>query len=124
MFDVGFSELIMIALVSLLVIGPERLPKVARVVGFWLGKMRAISANLKAEIHQELELEEMKQMMQKQQSLFEQQMREQQSQLHTVENDIEHLSDLAHSAVENPPQASFTKEGSEVQLSKSNDAAR
>jgi sec-independent protein translocase protein TatB len=100
MFDVGFSELLMIGLVSLLVIGPERLPKVARVVGFWLGKMRAISANLRAEIHHELQLEEMKQIMQEQQALFEQQMREQQKQLHAVENDIEHLSDLAHSNAE------------------------
>jgi sec-independent protein translocase protein TatB len=100
MFDVGFSELLMIGLVSLLVIGPERLPKVARVAGFWLGKMRAISTNIRAEIHHELQLEEMKQIMQEQQALFEQQMREQQMQLHAVENDIEHLSDLAHSNAE------------------------
>ena len=38
MFDVGFSELVMVGLVSLLVIGPERLPKVARVAGFGLAK--------------------------------------------------------------------------------------
>jgi sec-independent protein translocase protein TatB len=124
MFDVGFSELLMIGLVSLLVIGPERLPKVARVVGFWLGKMRAISANLRAEIHHELQLEEMKQIMQEQQALFEQQMREQQHQFHAVENDLEHLSDLEHSAVENPPEPSLVKEGSEVQLTKSADEAR
>jgi sec-independent protein translocase protein TatB len=100
MFDVGFSELLMIGLVSLLVIGPERLPKVARVAGLWLGRMRAISANIRAEIHHELELEEMKQIMQEQQALFEQQMREQQIKLHAVENDIEQLSDLAHSNAE------------------------
>ena len=35
MFDIGFSELVMIGLVSLIVIGPERLPKVARLAGFW-----------------------------------------------------------------------------------------
>jgi sec-independent protein translocase protein TatB len=102
MFDVGFSELLMIGLVSLLVIGPERLPKVARVAGFWLGKIRAISANLKAEIHHELELEEMKQIMQQQQTLFEQRMREQKMQLHAVENDLEHLSDLEHSVTPPP----------------------
>jgi sec-independent protein translocase protein TatB len=96
MFDVGFSELVMVALVSLLVIGPERLPKVARVAGLWLGKIRAVSAGLKAEIHRELELEEMQQMMQQQQKLFEQQMLEQQRQLHAVKDDIEHLADLEH----------------------------
>ena len=47
MFDIGFSELVMIGLVSLIVIGPERLPKVARIVGFWLGKSRAMIANVK-----------------------------------------------------------------------------
>ena len=86
MFEIGFSELCMIGLVSLLVIGPERLPKVARVVGFWLGKARAISANLKAEISHELQVEEMKQLME-----------QQKAQLQAVENDAEHLFDLTHS---------------------------
>jgi sec-independent protein translocase protein TatB len=42
MFDVGFSELVMVGLVALLVIGPERLPKVGRLAGFWLGKSRSM----------------------------------------------------------------------------------
>lgn len=119
MFEVGFSELLMVGLVSLLVIGPEKLPKVARVAGLWLGRMRAISANLKAEIHHELELEEMKQIMQQQQALFEQQMREQQMKLHAVENDLEHLSDLEYSALETTTPTDKT-----VQLGKSSDAAQ
>ena len=57
MFDVGFSELIMIGLVSLLVIGPERLPKVARLAGFWIGKTRNMVASVKSEIKQELQAE-------------------------------------------------------------------
>ncbi|MEY4768231.1 MAG: twin-arginine translocase subunit TatB [Pseudomonadota bacterium] len=87
MFDIGFSELCMVGLVSLLVIGPERLPKVARMVGFWLGRIQAVSANIRAEIQYELQLEEMKQILQ-----------QPKSELHAVENDIEHLSDLAHTA--------------------------
>lgn len=51
----------MVALVSLLVIGPERLPKAARVAGFWIGKMRALATSVKAEISQELRAEEMRQ---------------------------------------------------------------
>ncbi|MEY3289700.1 MAG: hypothetical protein RLZZ419_1942 [Pseudomonadota bacterium] len=51
----------MIGLVSLLVIGPERLPKVARIVGFWIGKSRAMVASVKAEIKQELHEEEIRQ---------------------------------------------------------------
>ncbi|MDD5215195.1 MAG: Sec-independent protein translocase protein TatB [Methylococcales bacterium] len=63
MFDVGFSELIMVGLVSLLVIGPERLPKVARVAGYWLGKMQQMIANVKIEIAQELHAEEIRQLL-------------------------------------------------------------
>ena len=63
MFDIGFSELVMIGLVSLIVIGPERLPKVARIVGFWLGKSRAMIANVKSEIQYELHQEELRQML-------------------------------------------------------------
>lgn len=63
MFEVGFSELVMVGLVSLLVIGPERLPKVARTVGFWLGKMQQMIANVKVEISQELHAEEIRQLL-------------------------------------------------------------
>ncbi|QPK62390.1 twin-arginine translocase subunit TatB [Methylomonas sp. LL1] len=69
MFDVGFSELIMVGLIALLVIGPERLPKAARIAGFWLGKTRTTIANVKAEIKQELHAEEMRQLLQQQHSI-------------------------------------------------------
>lgn len=62
MFEVGFSELLMVGLVALLVIGPERLPKAARVAGFWLGKARSMLTGVQAEIRQELMLEEMRQL--------------------------------------------------------------
>ena len=71
MFDIGFSELIMIGLVSLLVIGPERLPKVARIAGFWLGKTRNMVASVKAEIKQELQAEELRQIFKEQADLQE-----------------------------------------------------
>ena len=69
MFDVGFSELVMVGLIALLVIGPERLPKAARIAGFWLGKTRNTIASVKAEIKQELHAEEMRQLLQQQQSI-------------------------------------------------------
>jgi sec-independent protein translocase protein TatB len=71
MFDIGFSELVMIGLVSLLVIGPERLPKVARLAGFWIGKTRSMVASVKAEIKQELQAEEIRQIMKEQADLHE-----------------------------------------------------
>jgi sec-independent protein translocase protein TatB len=64
MFDVGFSELIMVGLVALLVIGPEKLPKAARIAGFWLGKARSTIAHVKIELKQELHAEEMRQLLQ------------------------------------------------------------
>lgn len=71
MFDIGFAELCLIALVSLLVIGPERLPKVARLAGFWLGKTRTMVASVKEEIKLELQAEEMRQIFKEQSGLEE-----------------------------------------------------
>ncbi len=61
----------MIGLVSLIVIGPERLPKVARVAGYWIGKSRSIMASVKAEIHQEFQQEELRQLLKEQVDLQE-----------------------------------------------------
>ena len=66
MFDVGFWELAMIAVVALLVVGPERLPKLARTAGLWLGKGRRFIGSVKADIDRELRAEELKQILDKQ----------------------------------------------------------
>jgi sec-independent protein translocase protein TatB len=64
MFEVGFSEICMIALVALLVIGPEKLPKVARMAGFWIAKSKRMVASVKQEIHEEFQAEELRQSLQ------------------------------------------------------------
>ncbi|WP_411727992.1 Sec-independent protein translocase protein TatB [Methyloglobulus sp.] len=61
MFDIGFSELCMVGLVALLVIGPEKLPKVARVAGFWIAKSKRMMAAVKQEINEEFQAEELRQ---------------------------------------------------------------
>ncbi|MCU7845446.1 MAG: Sec-independent protein translocase protein TatB [Candidatus Thiodiazotropha sp. (ex Monitilora ramsayi)] len=66
MFDVGFWELGIIALVALVVIGPERLPKVARTAGLWLGRGRRFVASVKADIDKEIKAEELKEILEKQ----------------------------------------------------------
>ncbi len=66
MFDVGFSELLMVGLVALLVIGPKELPKAARIAGLWIGKTRRTIASVKTEIKQELLAEEIRQNLQQQ----------------------------------------------------------
>jgi sec-independent protein translocase protein TatB len=69
MFDIGFWELCLVGLVSLLVIGPERLPKAARIAGYWVGKTRGMVASVKAEIKDELQAEEMRQILKEQADL-------------------------------------------------------
>ena len=71
MFDVGFWELCMVGLISLLVIGPERLPKAARIAGFWLGKSQRVIATVKQEIKQEFREEELRQLIKEQASVKE-----------------------------------------------------
>jgi len=66
MFDVGFWELALIALVALIVIGPERLPKVARTAGLWIGRGRRFVASVKADIDKEIKAEELKQILEQQ----------------------------------------------------------
>lgn len=60
MFDFGFSEIVLIFIVALLVIGPERLPRVARTAGLWLGRLRSFVQTVKADIDQELATEDLK----------------------------------------------------------------
>jgi len=61
MFEIGLSELLVVGLVALVVIGPEKLPAVARLAGFWLGKSRRTVAAVKAEMQLELQAEEFRQ---------------------------------------------------------------
>ncbi len=64
MFDIAFSELILIALVALVVIGPERLPGLARTAGHLLGRLQRYVGDVKADINREIQLEELKKMQQ------------------------------------------------------------
>ncbi len=59
MFDVGFSELVLIFVLALLVLGPERLPKVARTVGRWLGRARQMARSMQYELERELDMKDM-----------------------------------------------------------------
>jgi sec-independent protein translocase protein TatB len=59
-FDIGFSELMIIAVVALIVIGPERLPKVARTLGHLFGRMQRYVNDVKTDISREMELDELR----------------------------------------------------------------
>jgi len=60
MFDIGFSELMVIGVVALIVIGPERLPKVARTLGHLLGRAQRYVNDVKSDINREIQLDELK----------------------------------------------------------------
>ncbi len=62
MIDFGFDKIALIGAVALIVIGPERLPRVARTVGHLLGKAQRYVADVKAEVNRSIELEELKKM--------------------------------------------------------------
>ncbi len=64
MFDIAFSELIVIGIVALIVIGPERLPKLARTAGQWLGRLNRYVAQVKQDIDRDLKLEELRRLQQ------------------------------------------------------------
>ena len=59
MFDIGFSELVVIGVVALVVLGPERLPKVARTAGHLFGRLQRYVATVKADLNREMDLSEL-----------------------------------------------------------------
>jgi len=65
MFDVGFAELLLLSIIGLIVLGPERLPKVARTLGGLTRKARSSWLNLKRSIEAEIDAEELKQPLKK-----------------------------------------------------------
>lgn len=60
MFDIGFSELVLIAVVALIVLGPERLPKVARTMGHLFGRLQRYVSEVKADVSREIQLDELR----------------------------------------------------------------
>ena len=60
MFDIAFSEIVVIGVVALVVIGPERLPKVAKTLGHMFGRLQRYVNDVKADINRELELDELR----------------------------------------------------------------
>jgi sec-independent protein translocase protein TatB len=92
MFDIGFSELVVIAVVALIVIGPERLPRVARTVGALLGRFQRYVNDVKSEVRREMELEDL----QKFRSQLTEQVREVEQ---TIHKELRSAEDVARSTV-------------------------
>ena len=106
MFDIGFTELMVIALVALIVIGPERLPRVARTLGHLAGRLQRYVADVKADINREVELDELRKMRDSMQeaasgveSSFDAELRKTESELNQA------AEGKAEAEVSTPPQA-------------------
>lgn len=67
MFDLGFTEMLLIGIVALVVIGPERLPGVARTAGKYIGRMKRFMTTVKADVEQELRADELREILSQQQ---------------------------------------------------------
>lgn len=60
MFDIGFTELLLVGLVALVVLGPERLPGAVRTTGLWVGRLKRSFSNIKAEVEREIGADEIR----------------------------------------------------------------
>lgn len=71
MFDIGFTEIIIVGVVALIVLGPERLPSALRTAGLWVGRIKRTIGSVQKEISEELRVEEMRQAAKQQQERLE-----------------------------------------------------
>ena len=94
MFDIGFLEVVIILVLSLLVLGPERLPKAARTVGYWFGKARRYVEGMKSQVEAEFDSTEVKRLLRNQ----EVQIRELQNKL---QNGEEYINNEYHNQFDN-----------------------
>lgn len=99
MFDIGFSEMIVIAVIALVVLGPEKLPRVARTAGHLLGRMQRYVNDVKSDINREIELDELRKLqqeMQKTASSIEQSVK---GQIDSVQTEFKQIGDSAQKAL-------------------------
>jgi sec-independent protein translocase protein TatB len=105
MFDVGLLELLLVGIVALLVVGPERLPKLARTAGMWLGRGRRFIGSVKDDIDRELKADELRSILEKQ---------KQNNPLHEIVEDtkknFEQIKSETQAAVDLDPQKAAPKD--------------
>lgn len=128
MFDIGFSELLVIAVVALIVIGPERLPKVARTLGHLLGRMQRYVNDVKADISREMELEELKKLQASVQDAAQSMRQAVSREINETESQLQQIAEAAPSSLESekrspePPPAANASPQLELGLDSSSQA--
>lgn len=109
MFDIGFSELLLVAVVALVVLGPEKLPTAVRTLGLWVGRFRRTVSSIQAEITEELRLDEMRRTAAIEKEQLEKELTEMQTPYRSSEEGSEPASDAAAEA--SPTQSPATDTG-------------
>jgi sec-independent protein translocase protein TatB len=113
MFDIGFWELSLIAVIALLILGPERLPSAARQAGLWAGKVKKMVSEVKSNINEELRVEELNALKKAGQDLKDG-LQSTQEELGSVEREMKRSADEITSAAESVDIASAIKDSSPV----------
>lgn len=107
MFDIGFSEMIVIAVIALIVLGPEKLPRVARTAGHLLGRMQRYVNDVKADINREIELDELRKLQKEMQNTAQSIQQTVKGEIHSVESEFKSIGDSTHKALSDPVADAF-----------------
>src|SRR6188768_355433 len=102
MFDIGFSEIVVIAVVALVVIGPERLPKTARTLGHLFGRLQRYVNDVKADISREIELDELRKLQQEVRTAAKDVETSVSSAVHDVESGVRNVESELNAAAADP----------------------
>ena len=111
MFDIGFSEIVVIAVVALIVIGPERLPKAARTLGHLFGRLQRYVNDVKADINREIELDELRKLQKEVQTAATELKSSVESAAHGVESGVRDVERELNTAGTQPETARLAEPG-------------
>ena len=100
MFDIAFTELMVIGLVALIVIGPEKLPRMARTVGHLAGRLQRYVSDVKADINREIELDELRKMRDSMQQAASEMQSSVESEVNKTETDLNKAVEEAKESLE------------------------
>ena len=107
MFDIGFSEMMVIAVIALIVLGPEKLPRVARMAGHLLGRMQRYVNDVKADINREIELDELRKLQKEMQNTAQSIEQTVKGEMHSVESEFKQIGDTTQKALSDPVADAF-----------------
>ncbi len=113
MFEIGFSELVLLFVVALIVVGPERLPGLARTLGRWVAKARRMAAEVKGEIEREMQVEDLKQAMRQPEGIAE--IKQLAERVKSINTDVQGvITDVTTPTPTLPPRAPAEPSGSKT----------